>query len=300
MGVSELDQSSEMSRSITTEIYASLLSRAQDLVSDPRSNWECSREFARQVIQEKQILMPDSKIPAKEKYRKCFGFQVSDEVHQTWKSWPHGFKGRIFNRCFLAKLLIEEEKVNQSPAIVPAPAPKVVPVPLPDTITTGYYLDGSCLEEVCPLCKKGAQHIGSPVEDEEDGVSTVEVPFFGSCGSIWVRVYFRHEEGVYAKIYRIQQECELVADGYTYFIEAAEANRVKIGFSKDPKARLKQLSSACPYPLKLIAAIPGPKSLEREYHRHFSTYRVQGEWFEMKGALVEYVNQLREWSKNQK
>jgi hypothetical protein len=72
---------------------------------------------------------------------------------------------------------------------------------------------------------------------------------------------------------------------YVYFIRSAgKPTRVKIGKSRDPKARLKELQTGSPYPLDILGTIKcrdqsHADRLEKELHRYFATYRKNGEWF---------------------
>ena len=57
-----------------------------------------------------------------------------------------------------------------------------------------------------------------------------------------------------------------------YIIQMAVTGDIKVGRSKNPNKRLKQLQTSCPHPLKVILVIRGT--------------RHNGEWFE-EGALAE-------------
>jgi hypothetical protein len=73
-----------------------------------------------------------------------------------------------------------------------------------------------------------------------------------------------------------------------YIIQMAVTGDIKVGRSKNPHKRLKQLQTSCPHPLKLILHIPDEGFREREIHRimHTRGTRHNGEWFE-EGALAE-------------
>lgn len=55
---------------------------------------------------------------------------------------------------------------------------------------------------------------------------------------------------------------------------------VKIGLTTNPGQRLESLQTGYPAKLKLLAIVPGGRSLERAYHRYFDEQRIHGEWFE--------------------
>ena len=60
---------------------------------------------------------------------------------------------------------------------------------------------------------------------------------------------------------------------------------MKIGVSADPKARLKELQTGNPFPLKIAATIPGHFATEKELHNIFERFRMEGEWFRYDGHL---------------
>ncbi|WP_396442583.1 MULTISPECIES: GIY-YIG nuclease family protein [unclassified Limnospira] len=53
----------------------------------------------------------------------------------------------------------------------------------------------------------------------------------------------------------------------------------KIGFSKHPQKRLKQLQTGNPRRLILLAVCNLPNSFEKEFHRFFKKYKFNNEWF---------------------
>jgi len=90
---------------------------------------------------------------------------------------------------------------------------------------------------------------------------------------------------------------------YIYIIESKE-NIVKIGISKDPGRRLKQLQTGSSDKLKLIYKIEvddkRAKYLEKKIHHINNFDRINGEWFnippqiainEIKYAIIRYGNQ---------
>jgi hypothetical protein len=79
---------------------------------------------------------------------------------------------------------------------------------------------------------------------------------------------------------------------YLYFIEAVGLKRVKIGVSKDPEERLKQLQTGSPISLSMVAKCPGDVNIERSLHKKLSEYRVDGEWFHLSDKLQNIINSL--------
>lgn len=77
-----------------------------------------------------------------------------------------------------------------------------------------------------------------------------------------------------------------------YFIHAAEANRVKIGYTKNQeslKLRMAALQTGSPFPLYLIGAMNGDRRMERGLHDFFDKDRVSGEWFDLSPGLAGYI-----------
>lgn len=81
--------------------------------------------------------------------------------------------------------------------------------------------------------------------------------------------------------------------GSLYFIQCEVTLRVKIGCSRDPHARLKDLQVGCPTDLRLVAVVPRDGHSEWVEHSRFSEYRVRGEWFELHDDLLGHIRSIR-------
>ncbi len=77
---------------------------------------------------------------------------------------------------------------------------------------------------------------------------------------------------------------------YTYFLIENEENqdfRVKIGFSKNPEQRIKNLQTGNSRRLGLMGWIECEgQSFERCLHKKFERYRIEGEWFSIEPCDV--------------
>lgn len=73
-----------------------------------------------------------------------------------------------------------------------------------------------------------------------------------------------------------------------YFIQA-DYGPVKIGHAINPYKRMQDLQGACPCKLKLLATMPGGARLERQIHRFFAHLNIRGEWFNLDGCLLSFV-----------
>lgn len=69
--------------------------------------------------------------------------------------------------------------------------------------------------------------------------------------------------------------------GYVYFVQCEGGGPVKIGATRNLEQRLLALQTGCPFPLRLLSALPtaDPLGYERHLHRRFARHRLDGEWF---------------------
>lgn len=67
--------------------------------------------------------------------------------------------------------------------------------------------------------------------------------------------------------------------GFVYFIAAPAVSHVKIGFSKNPDGRLRELQTASGHALVLLGTIAGTRADEQVWHKQFAAKRLHGEWF---------------------
>lgn len=76
-----------------------------------------------------------------------------------------------------------------------------------------------------------------------------------------------------------------------YFIADTTNNVVKIGYSKSPKNRLKQLQTSNSNVLVLLGFMDGNKEEEIHLHKLFSKHQLQGEWFSLNNEdILDYIN----------
>lgn len=78
---------------------------------------------------------------------------------------------------------------------------------------------------------------------------------------------------------------------YIYFIQAQGNGPIKIGFTGfNPRKRMVKIRSDCPWPVRLLGAIEGTVSQEKQIHLVLSRYKTQGEWFEPHPIVLAAVN----------
>ena len=90
-----------------------------------------------------------------------------------------------------------------------------------------------------------------------------------------------------------------MSNGFVYFIQEEETDRIKIGFSeKHPQGRLKEFQTGNSNKLNLIGFSEGTYEDETRLHKEFSEERIGdgGEWFESSTKLKERVKALLEQS----
>lgn len=82
---------------------------------------------------------------------------------------------------------------------------------------------------------------------------------------------------------------------FIYFI-GADSGPVKIGYSVNPKVRMRQLQAASPRRLKILAQVIGEPEDERAYHARFAAHRLHGEWFERHPDILAEIDRLTQES----
>lgn len=80
-----------------------------------------------------------------------------------------------------------------------------------------------------------------------------------------------------------------------YFIgtELRAGVPIKVGFSTDPEARLRNLQTAHSEPLQIFATVPGGKALEAKYHSRWRARRKTGEWFTLGDCILNEISRLQ-------
>lgn len=77
-----------------------------------------------------------------------------------------------------------------------------------------------------------------------------------------------------------------------YFATALDM--VKIGCSVDVQKRLATVGEWIPFPITLIASMPGSYALETTIHRMFAEEWSHGEWFRLSPRLSEFIANVRD------
>lgn len=79
---------------------------------------------------------------------------------------------------------------------------------------------------------------------------------------------------------------------YVYILESG--GFYKIGFSYDPLARARRLSTGSPLPIRIVHTLRTAfhESIEAKLHRRFRAKRIHGEWFDLSDSDVDYIKSL--------
>jgi hypothetical protein len=80
------------------------------------------------------------------------------------------------------------------------------------------------------------------------------------------------------------------APSFVYFIRPiGMKGPVKIGCSLSPDGRRETLETWAPFPLEVVASIPGSQELERRFHALLKDFHSHREWFHWCPALEEII-----------
>lgn len=79
--------------------------------------------------------------------------------------------------------------------------------------------------------------------------------------------------------------------GYVYYAMVPNALEIKIGFSKNPWARMREFQAARPG-MVVIAAEKTVAATEQLRHKQFEALKIDREWFRYEGALIEHTQTI--------
>ena len=81
--------------------------------------------------------------------------------------------------------------------------------------------------------------------------------------------------------------------GYVYLLQSP-TNAYKIGISKRPDDRLRTFSVKLPFEISYVCLIATQDmyGLETKLHAQFADKRINGEWFALDDADVEYIKEM--------
>lgn len=77
-----------------------------------------------------------------------------------------------------------------------------------------------------------------------------------------------------------------------YFVQETTSGYIKIGISRDPRARLRLLRVDNPNELEVLGLFRVNRLAERDAHRMFEAHRVRGEWFRPAPEILAHIERL--------
>ena len=82
--------------------------------------------------------------------------------------------------------------------------------------------------------------------------------------------------------------------GYVYVVQEQSQGHYKIGRAKNPGKRTQMFAVKMPFKIKLDILIQTDDmyALESDLHKHFAHKRVNGEWFALDSADLDYIRKL--------
>lgn len=110
-----------------------------------------------------------------------------------------------------------------------------------------------------------------------------ERPSWSDCFDEDVRRQCRR---VINEIYRCFEQS---SGSVVYLISVGDPKFVKIGFTTSLEQRLRSLRTASHVEPIVHAAIPGPRSLERDLHSQFASARHNREWFRLTDEIAVFI-----------
>lgn len=84
------------------------------------------------------------------------------------------------------------------------------------------------------------------------------------------------------------------SDGYVYLIKSQFDAYYKIGRAVNPEKRMRTFNVKLPFKVEFVCVIKTEDmyALETELHRRFKAKHIEGEWFALDAADVEYIKSL--------
>ena len=81
---------------------------------------------------------------------------------------------------------------------------------------------------------------------------------------------------------------------FIYYIKNINSGHIKIGWSRNPQKRIRQLQPGAEGKLIIMATQPGGPSAEASIHRHFKRLQFYGEWYKSDSSLLGYISDILE------
>ena len=95
-----------------------------------------------------------------------------------------------------------------------------------------------------------------------------------------------------AKENPIVREKKDTSHDYLYLIHDTVQNTLKIGITRNPKNRFRNIQLATSNKLVMLYALKGKAHLEKELHKEFADIRLASEWFKYDERIIERYKNL--------
>ena len=80
-------------------------------------------------------------------------------------------------------------------------------------------------------------------------------------------------------------------DAGVYFLLGLDTGRIKIGYSKNVRKRVRSLQLS--ENAHTLCVFEGSQQDEKAFHKQFEQHRVVGEWFESNPELLEFISEIK-------
>jgi len=84
------------------------------------------------------------------------------------------------------------------------------------------------------------------------------------------------------------------AKAYVYFIGEVGGSEVKIGYSKNPWARVKEFQTGNVKPLRVLATVATTEDSEVATAKAFRALRISGEWYAASGIIPLVIKEIKD------
>lgn len=119
----------------------------------------------------------------------------------------------------------------------------------------------------------------------------------GGSASVLQRASYRKRRpdpddpfGFRRRVENAQRRININQTALVYFVLCdCPTGFIKIGMAADPEERVINMQTSCPYPLRVLATMPGGMAAEREMHERFADACVGGEWFRPVPDLLKVI-----------
>ncbi|PWD04097.1 DUF1376 domain-containing protein [Pseudomonas amygdali pv. lachrymans] len=146
------------------------------------------------------------------------------------------------------------------------------------------------------LPKQRLHRIARIPSDQWPEIESVLSEFFEDSGEAWIHL-------------RVERDIETVLTsprgkklpggdslsgykGYVYFVTDSSSDIVKIGYSKNPWARLNELRRSHGENLSVVATVKTVEKSESSVHASLSEFRKEGEWFWKSSCISDLISSI--------